>query len=116
VGCSSGIGVRIEDVRRTLPHAAEVQLCAGPNCVSGRLGRGPVSQAVSRWRGVAKHPHAAYTADLEVLDRRGRVLLHLRQAVRLHEFEPNGHTCGPTCWFAELALDAAHGRLVAVQS
>jgi hypothetical protein len=44
------------------------------------------------------------------------VLLHLRRAVELQKFEPNGHACGPTCWFGELVLDAAHGRLVAVQS
>jgi hypothetical protein len=116
VGCTSGVGVRMDGVRRALPHAAVVRLCAGSGCVSGRLGRGPVSQAVSRWIGVPDHPHATYTTDLEVLDRRGRVLLHLRQAVRLHKFEPNGHACGPTCWYAGLRLDAAHRRLVTVRS
>jgi hypothetical protein len=116
VGYSSGVGVRMQDVRRALPRDAAVQLCAGPSCVSGRLGRGPVAQAVSRWRGVPKHPDATYTADVTVLDRRGRVLLHLRQAVRVHKFEPNGHACGPTCWFAGLRLDAARRRLVPVRS
>lgn len=116
MGCSSGISVKVAGLRRALPQAARVQLCAGAGCASWKPGRWGVPWVESEWRGTPKNPHATYTADVEVLDRRGRVLLHLRQAVRLQRFEPNGHACGPTCWFAGLRLDAAHRRLVAVQS
>jgi hypothetical protein len=116
MGCSSGISVNFAGMRRALPRAADVQLCAGAGCTSWKAERSDVPWVETEWRGVPKHPHATYTADVTVLDRRGRVLLHLRQAVRLRMFEPNGHACGPTCWFAGLRLDAAHGRLVAVQS
>ena len=116
MGCSSGIGVRLDGLRRALPHATSARLCAGAGCVSGRLGRGETSIVRSEWRGVPKRPHASYTADLTILDRHGRVLLHLRRAVELRKFEPNGHACGPTCWFAGLRLDAAQRRLVPLQS
>jgi hypothetical protein len=117
VGCTSGIEVELEGLRHALPQAATVQLCAGAGCTTYRLRDGRVSALIeSEWRGVPKHPNASYTADLTVLDRRGRVLLHLRRAVRLTKSEPNGHACGPTCWNAALKLDATHGRLLPVRS
>jgi hypothetical protein len=116
MGCSSGISVNFGDMRRVLPRAADVQLCAGAGCTSWKAQRSDVPWVETEWRGVPKHPHATYTADVTVLDRRGRVLLHLRQAVHLHKFEPNGHACGPTCWSAVLRLDAAQRRLAPVRS
>jgi hypothetical protein len=105
MGCSSGIAVRLDGLRR----ATSARLCAGAGCASGRLGRGETSIVRREWRGVPKRAHA-------ILDRHGRVLLHLGRAVELQKFEPNGHACGPTCWFAGLRLDAARRRLVAAQS
>jgi hypothetical protein len=116
VGCTSGIGVQWSDLRHALPRAASVQLCAGAGCVVEELRRQEVSAIRSEWRGLPKHPNASYTADVTVLDRYGHVLLHLRRAVRLAKFEPNGHACGPTCWFAGLKLDAARGRLLPERS
>ena len=117
VGCTSGIEVELESLRHALPQAAAVQLCAGAGCVSQSLRHGRLPPLMeSAWRGAPRRPNASYTADLMVLDRHGRVLLHLRRAVRLTKFEPNGHACGPTCWSAALKLDAARGRLVPVQS
>jgi hypothetical protein len=116
VGCTSGIRVQLGDLRRKLPRAVSVELCTRAGCVRAKLRRGNVPWITSEWQGVPKHPNASYTADLTVLDRHGRMLLRLRRAVRLTKFEPNGHACGPTCWSAELTLDAARGRLVPEQS
>jgi hypothetical protein len=116
MGCTSGISVRFTALRHALPRAASVRLCAGARCVDEKLRRGNVPWIRSEWRGVPKHPNARYTADLTVLDRHGSVLLRLRQAVKSTKFEPNGHACGPTCWFAGLRLDAARGQLVPERS
>lgn len=116
MGCSSGISVNFAGLRRALPRAADVQLCAGAGCTSWKAERSDVPWVETDWRGVPKNPHATYTADLEVRGRDGRVLLHLRRAVRLHKFEPDGHACGPSCWFAGLRLDAARRRLITLQS
>jgi hypothetical protein len=116
MGCTSGIRVQLGGLRHALPRAASVKLCTAAGCVAGKLRRGEAPSITKEWRGVPRHPNASYAADLTVFDRHGRVLLHLRRAARLTKFEPNGHACGPTCWSAELRLDAARGRLLPEQS
>ena len=116
MGCTSGIRVQLGALRHALPGAASVELCTAAGCVDEELGRGKLSSITKEWRGVPRHPDASYTAGVTVLNRHGGVLLHLRQAVRLHKFEPNGHVCGPTCYAAELKLDAVRGRLVTARS
>jgi hypothetical protein len=116
MGCTSGIRVQLGGLRRALAGAASVRLCTAAGCVAGKLPRTDLASITREWRGVPRHPNASYTADFTVLDRDGNVLLHLRRAVRLSKFEPNGHACGPTCYSAELKLDAARGRLVPERS
>lgn len=116
IGCTSGIGVQFPGLRRAIPRAWDVQVCAGADCVRWKAMHSDLTWVSTAWRGVPKRPEATYTADVQVLDRRGRVLLHLRRAVRLRKWTPNGPDCPPTCYSATLALDAAHGRLEPVRS
>jgi hypothetical protein len=102
--------------RKPRSRESGVNLCTGAGCVVEKLRRGELPSITSKWRGVPKHPNATYAADVTVLDRHGAALIHLREAVRLTKFEPNGRACGPTCYGAELKLDAARGRLVPVRS
>jgi len=42
MGCSSGISVNFAGLRRALPRAADVQLCAGAGCTSWKAERSDV--------------------------------------------------------------------------
>jgi hypothetical protein len=114
IGCSSGISVDIGDPRSALSTAAAVEFCLNrrgctrQSIASGRL-------VGTEWHGAPRSVNARYWVEVRILDGRGRTLLKTGRFVELARVRPNGSGCQPTCFVANLRLEAARRELRPVQ-
>jgi hypothetical protein len=109
LGCTSGIYANVGNVQRSFHRAFTVTFCVNGACHSSPVGRARL--VGHEWRGVRLNTSTVYTVDVFIRDHAGRTLMHARNVVKLHKDEPNGHACGPTCFYGSLKLEPERRRL-----
>ena len=123
MGCSTGVMLDLKEVEGDLLRGSTFRVCADDYCKTIRI---------PRCEGGACRPHrnrllalgyiGLETPHLEgesttllslAVTRRGRTLFFDQLLAEVSKSQPNGASCGPTCFSAGAHYDKAAGQLVA---
>ncbi len=119
IGCANQIRFHpAVDLAVETPY--EVTACLDAVCASATLiasdpDDGAIVDRLSLWAGADEVVFDLGDGDLSgarqltftIQDRNGVALAEFEDTVELGSTQPNGPMCGPTCWGAEIALEAA---------
>ncbi len=105
-GCSTGLSVQTDQVRRKLPGARTVQICALDECREVSVVHDGMHMPCA---GIDEETVIAVTATIRTES--GRVLFADSALVALTLNQPNGSECGPTCYQGAAHIDAGRELL-----
>jgi hypothetical protein len=107
VGCSSGAAVLV-----TMPLPAPYSnftTCIDHHCAQQRTATGPVDDFLASVSAPYQSERTVMVSIL-ITGEDGSVLAKSAIKTRLHQIQPNGSLCGPTCYITQLKLTAS-GKL-----
>ncbi|MDA8341282.1 MAG: hypothetical protein M0007_03545 [Actinomycetota bacterium] len=108
-GCFSGVTVELEAFPVPPQPSTAVTVCVDRHCSTEHPGATPLgaATAMTPTTGAEK-----VRVSIKIVGPDGSLVASDATTVRLHKNQPNGPSCGPTCYDAVLVLNP-QGRLVA---
>jgi hypothetical protein len=108
IGCTSGVFLNVEPLRRKLPSAERVKVCLRRRCHTYALAK--VDLVNFSVRGLREGQRVG--VRLVAMDKRGAAVLRRRARAPVRKVRPNGPQCPPTCFQVAVRLDPKTLRLV----
>lgn len=107
-GCFSGVSVELAEFPVPPGPSTYVTVCVDRTCSTEHQGAAPLGGAIVRMP--ATGPEKV-RVSIRIVGAGGTVVASDATTVQLHKNQPNGQSCGPTCYGASLVLNP-QGRLV----
>jgi hypothetical protein len=119
VGCTSGVGIGIEQLPKELRRARKVDVCVDGQCTHDTVyknGKPEGKYVPKAFRFVTAearglHGLGPYPVSVTVYDQQGAVLLRASDSVVMTRYFPDGVSCPPPCFSASLRLNVGKHTL-----